>query len=334
MLRDVWLKEFNKKITPSLLNYLKKDNGYTESSSQWDNAVSTHDFVKHYLYPVEAGGKRVRPMIIQLIAGAIGGKKAFDNCYKGALAVELGHTASLVHDDLPSMDNDSLRRGRPTLHTIIDPGLTLLVGDSMIADCYGLTIEACIESYGETPKGHWLSSSLSRVISQSMGSTGVCFGQWIDLSDSVNDWDTLKTLHELKTGALIALCLQMGFYFGVADKYSDTFIQEAKEDAEKLKKAGLKLGLAFQIIDDVLDETKSSEELGKTAGKDSNLEKTTAVSVLGIEKSEALAQKLVDEASDTWKEIYKKHSPKLSGFSATCNKSLLKTFEYLIKRGN
>ena len=222
------------------------------------------------------------------------------------------------------MDNDNLRRGKPTLHTLIDPGLALLIGDSMIADCYGLTAEACIEAYGETPKGHWISSSLVRIISESMGSTGVCFGQWIDLSDTVSDWQSLKSLHELKTGALIALCMQVGYYFGVADKYSPDMIQEAKKDADKLKKAGLKLGLAFQIIDDVLDETQSSEELGKTAGKDANSQKTTAVSILGVAEAKILADKLVSEASAEWSEVYKSNKPMMSVFSMGCNKKLVR----------
>jgi geranylgeranyl pyrophosphate synthase len=271
-------------------------------------------------------------MIVQLVAGALGGQKAFKNSYKSALSMEVGHTASLIHDDLPSMDNDSLRRGKPTLHTIIDPGLALLIGDSMIADCYGLTAEACIDAYGETPKGHWISSSLVRIISESMGSTGVCFGQWIDLSDSVDDWESLKSLHELKTGALLALCMQVGYYFGIADNFSTKMISQAKEDASVLKKAGLKLGLAFQIIDDVLDETQSSETLGKTAGKDSIESKTTSVSVLGIEKSIALANKLVSEASEEWSGIYSKNKPIFSVFSKGCNKSLLETFKYLVER--
>ena len=109
-------------------------------------------------------------------------------------------------------------------------------------------------------------------------------------------------------------------------------ISQAKEDSKVLKKAGLKLGLAFQIIDDVLDETQSSETLGKTAGKDSSSSKTTSTSVLGIEKSIELANKLVIEATEDWNLIYSKNKPLISVFSIGCNKSLQEAFKYLVKR--
>lgn len=226
--------------------------------------------IKH---PFLAGGKRLRPLLTLLVAAALSGKKAVETARLTACAVEFVHTYSLVHDDLPCLDNDDFRRGQPTTHKIYGQAKGLLVGDALLTHAFYLV------SNTQWPQGHHHTAECISVLSSASGPLGMVLGQWLDVSfpnqqQNQIQWPQLESLHMHKTGALLGACFELGSI--CAGNTSDPARQQAKS-------TGQALGLAFQIMDDILDATKSSSELGKTANKDVDQNKFTAVRLLGLD---------------------------------------------------
>ncbi len=224
-------------------------------------------------YSLQAGGKRLRPVLLAGAAELFGVRD--DTALPAAVAIECLHTYSLIHDDLPCMDNDDLRRGRPTAHRQFDEATALLAGDALLTHAFGLLAEA----YAGQPA---LAHALIRELADAAGSRRLIGGQMEDLlaekkADATAD--ELEFIHLNKTAAMIEAALVMGGLIGRANE----------DDLNSLRLAGRHLGLAFQIIDDVLDATADTATLGKTAGKDAKADKTTFVKLHGLEKSRGLA---------------------------------------------
>ncbi|HLP09582.1 MAG TPA: farnesyl diphosphate synthase [Opitutaceae bacterium] len=215
-------------------------------------------------YSLEAGGKRIRPILV-LAAAELFGKRA--DAGAAAAAVECVHTYSLIHDDLPALDNDDLRRGRPTCHRAFDEPTAILAGDALLTHAFALLAT----HYAERPT---LAAALVRELGHAAGSTELIGGQMEDIEAEKTPAtrDQVEFIHNGKTAAMIAVSLAFGGLIGGADT--------AQLDA--LRRLGREVGLAFQVIDDVLDATATSAELGKTAGKDAKAEKATMVRVLGL----------------------------------------------------
>ena len=231
-------------------------------------------------YGVLDGGKRLRPLLVLAAARATGGSRSC--ALRAACAVELIHAYSLVHDDLPCMDDDVLRRGKPTVHVRYGVAQAMLAGDAMQA----LAFEVLTPEDGSIPPA--LQAKLCGLLARAAGSAGMAGGQAIDLA-SVGlplDEAELIGMHRRKTGALLAASVAMGAACGTTD---------ARADAA-LARYGGAIGLAFQVVDDILDETQASDTLGKTAGKDRIAGKPTFTSVLGLATARERAADLRAEA--------------------------------------
>jgi farnesyl diphosphate synthase len=227
-------------------------------------------------YTVLGGGKRVRALLV-VAAGALFGADR-QSLARAAAAVEMIHAYSLVHDDMPCMDDDALRRGKPTVHVAYDEATALLVGDALQAQAFAVLAEDAA-----LPPARLV--AMLRVLAVASGSAGMCGGQAIDL-DSVGVSLTLAQLehmHQLKTGALLSASVMLGALAGR---------DVSGAEREALAAYSNAIGLAFQVVDDVLDATADSATLGKTAGKDAAANKPTYVSILGLEGSTLLAEKL------------------------------------------
>jgi len=232
-------------------------------------------------YSMQAGGKRLRPVMVLAASELLGGEGAADPL-PAAVAVECVHTYSLVHDDLPCMDDDSLRRGRPTAHKAFDEATALLAGDALLT----LAFEILPRSYSGDPA---LAVSLVAELAGAAGSRRLIGGQMEDLLAERGARATpegLQFIHENKTAAMIAAALAMG---GLCSRAPGPSV-------EALRAAGRELGLAFQIIDDILDATSDTATLGKTAGKDARAGKATYVSVHGIDAARRIARERSDSA--------------------------------------
>ena len=230
-------------------------------------------------YSLQAGGKRVRP-VLALSAAALFRPTLLP--MPAAIALECLHTYSLVHDDLPCMDNDDLRRGRPTAHRQFDEATALLAGDALLTHAFVLLAT----HYSAAPQ---LATALVRELAEAASGARLVGGQMQDLLSEKNTNATaaeLDYIHLNKTAAMLEASLVMGGLVGEADSTS----------LANLRTAGRHLGLAFQIIDDVLDATADSATLGKTAGKDAKAGKTTYVSLHGIDVAQRLAQEQTEAA--------------------------------------
>jgi farnesyl diphosphate synthase len=231
-------------------------------------------------YTTLGGGKRVRPLLVHA-AGALFGADA-DALARAACAVEMIHVYSLVHDDMPCMDDDALRRGKPTVHVAYDEATALLVGDALQAQAFDTLAGAATVPPARLVR-------MLRLLAEAAGSSGMCGGQAIDL-DSVGlslGLAQLERMHQLKTGAMLRVSVLLGALAGR---------DLAPAELEALGAYARAIGLAFQVVDDVLDATADSATLGKTAGKDAAANKPTYVSILGLEESRALAEQLRQQA--------------------------------------
>ena len=231
-------------------------------------------------YAVLDGGKRLRPLLVLAACEAVDGNA--EAALRAACAVELIHAYSLVHDDMPCMDNDILRRGKPTVHVKFGEAGALLAGDALQA----LAFELLAPEGDAVPAS--IQANLCRLLARAAGHEGMAGGQAIDLA-SVGlalDEDALRRMHRMKTGALLQGSVVMGAVCGAPTP--------AVLDA--LRGYGAALGLAFQVVDDILDVTQDSATLGKTAGKDAAHDKPTYVSLLGLEPSRAYAEALLVQA--------------------------------------
>ncbi|MFG6461919.1 polyprenyl synthetase family protein [Roseateles sp. DXS20W] len=230
-------------------------------------------------YAVLGGGKRLRPLLVLASCAAVNGD-AFA-AMRAACAVELIHAYSLVHDDMPCMDNDVMRRGKPTTHVAFGEAQAMLAGDAMQA----LAFDVLTPDEGIAPA---LQARLCALLARSSGHDGMAGGQAIDLASIGKQLDecTLRDMHRRKTGVLLQASVMMGAACGPASAAA----------TKALSDYGAALGLAFQVVDDILDVTQDSSVLGKTAGKDQDANKPTYVSVLGLDPARALAQQLRAEA--------------------------------------
>ena len=231
-------------------------------------------------YAVLDGGKRLRPLLVMAACEAVGGNA--EAALRAACAVELIHAYSLVHDDMPCMDNDVLRRGKPTVHVKFGQAQALLAGDALQALAFEFL----------TPEDAGIDAAtqarLCRMLAQAAGFQGMAGGQAIDLASVGMPLNSqqLHEMHRLKTGALLEASVMMGAACGIASPAA----------WQALRDYGAAVGLAFQVVDDILDVTADSATLGKTAGKDAAQDKPTFVSLMGLEASKDYAQQLLGRA--------------------------------------
>jgi len=237
--------------------------------------VTIHRAMRHSLM---AGGKRLRPILTLAAAEAIGsgGAKDLENILPAACAVELIHTYSLVHDDLPCMDDDDLRRGIPTCHKVYGEGIAVLAGDALLTRAFGLLASV-------KPAKRYPLSQLLAETAQAAGSLQLIAGQVADIEAEGKkpSLPEVRFIHERKTAAMIVLSLRLGAMIANA----------TPTQLKALTDFGMSLGLAFQILDDILDVTSTSEQLGKSAGKDLKASKGTYPAVIGLEASRKEAMK-------------------------------------------
>ena len=236
-------------------------------------------------YGVLDGGKRLRPLLVLAAAQATGGSPTA--ALRAGVAVELIHAYSLVHDDMPCMDNDVLRRGKPTVHVQFGEARAMLAGDAMHTLAFELLTAgpALDESFDLAPA---LQARLCSLLARASGHAGMAGGQAIDLASiGLQLSETqLRDMHRRKTGALLLASVQMGAACGQADATA----------WQALSDFGVALGVAFQVVDDILDVTQESHTLGKTAGKDQDANKPTYVTVLGLDAARRHALELCDQA--------------------------------------
>lgn len=244
-------------------------------------AVDLHRLIEAGQYSVSKGGKRIRPILAYSAARAINPQFIDTSIASPACAIELIHTYSLIHDDLPAMDDDDLRRGKPSLHKAYDEATAILVGDGLqarafelLADAPGLSAEQRV--------------AMVKVLANAAGPAGMVGGQYIDIQATDSDMalEQLQAMHSLKTGALIRASLALG---GIAAGASE-------QQLAALDKYGSHIGVAFQVVDDILDVEGNTETLGKTRGKDDEANKPTYVKLLGLEGAKAEAQALLQAA--------------------------------------
>ena len=257
--------------------------------SDWVGVDAPSDLGQAMRYAVQGGGKRLRPLLVLAAREAVAGEgdadfsAALDEAaLRAACAVELIHAYSLVHDDMPCMDNDVLRRGKPTVHVQYGQAGALLAGDALQA----LAFELLTPERSDIPAT--VQARLCRLLARAAGAAGMAGGQAIDLASVGQRLDEaqLRHMHQLKTGALLQASVMMGAACGAP----------AAAALAGLARYGGALGLAFQVVDDILDVTQDSATLGKTAGKDAFHSKPTYVSLLGIEAARQCAQNLHSDA--------------------------------------
>uniref|UniRef100_A0A2P2IVT2 Uncharacterized protein MANES_12G098600 n=1 Tax=Rhizophora mucronata TaxID=61149 RepID=A0A2P2IVT2_RHIMU len=305
------LKEEQNRPKPTfdLKDYmLQKGNSVNQAL---DVAVSIREPAKIHesmRYSLLAGGKRVRPVLCLAACELVGGIESM--AMPAACAVEMIHTMSLMHDDLPCMDNDELRRGKPTNHIVFGEDVAVLAGDSLLAFAFehiavatlNVSPSRIVRAVGE----------LAKVI----GAEGLVAGQLVDInSEGIQEvtLEHLEFIHVHKTAKLLEGSVVLGAILGGG----------TDEEVERLRKYAISIGLLFQVVDDILDVTKSSQELGKTAGKDLLADKATYPKLMGIEKSRELAEKLNKEAQE-----------QLSGFDPEKAAPLIALANYIAYRQN
>lgn len=224
-------------------------------------------------YSFLGGGKRIRPLLILALVAGRSGELSLGSL-EVAAAVEMLHTYSLIHDDLPAMDNDQYRRGQLTNHCQYDEATAILAGDALLTDCFTLCAQAHLSAQQKV--------DLIQALAQAAGSFGMVEGQMLDMLGEHQQLslEEVQHIHELKTGALFVFCAQAAVLLtNENEAQKEQALQEAKN-------FGQHLGLAFQIRDDILDVTKTTAQLGKTAGKDVVSEKSTYTSLLGLEQAQ------------------------------------------------
>jgi geranylgeranyl diphosphate synthase type II len=265
------------------------------------------DLHKSMRYSVFAGGKRVRPILVMAACEAAGGNA--EDALPTACAMEMIHTYSLIHDDLPAMDNDDFRRGKPTNHKVFGESVAILAGDALLTEAFILLSSPEFGSFLDTAKRLQVISEISRC----SGSRGMIGGQVVDMESEGKpsvDFATVEYIHTHKTGALIKASVRSGALLGGAEG----------EIEDALVRYGEAIGLAFQIADDILDIEGTTEQIGKDAGSDLERGKATYPAVIGIAESKRRADELVDVALDA-----------LSVFDAKAD-PLREIAKYIVKR--
>ena len=257
-----------REIEDSLQNYLPKQKGYQKI------------IMEAMEYSLLAGGKRLRPMLMKETYTLFGGHSKVIEPFMAA--IEMVHTYSLVHDDLPAMDNDEYRRGRKTTHVVYGEDMAILAGDALL----NYAFETAVKAFVLEPEDSLTIGSAIRVLGEKAGIYGMLGGQVIDVKETGHavSKDVLDTIYELKTGALIEAAMMIGAILGGA----------SKEEVKTVERIASLVGLAFQVQDDILDVISTQEELGKPIHSDEKNEKTTYVTLLGIDD----AKKVVEEKSE------------------------------------
>jgi geranylgeranyl diphosphate synthase type II len=229
-------------------------------------------------YSVEAGGKRLRPVLCLAACEAVGGTD--DDALYAACALEFIHTYSLIHDDLPAMDDDDLRRGKPTCHQVFGEATAILAGDALLTAAF--SVLATDPSVQKKPER---ALEVIAAISKASGVFGMVQGQLHDMALEGKDvsWDEAQHMHALKTGALIEASVITGALLGGG----------TSEEVVALRSFGQHIGLAFQVVDDILNVEGETEVLGKPVGSDEELKKASAPAILGLDAAKAYAQELI-----------------------------------------
>lgn len=282
---NLWSREHLAQVERALESWVTAD------APQGLDHGAPAELVEAMRYAVLDGGKRLRPLLVMAAFEAASGGAAetsaaphagFQAALRAACAVELIHAYSLVHDDMPCMDNDVLRRGKPTVHVRYGEASALLAGDALQA----LAFELLTPLDGSVAPA--TQARLCASLARAAGSAGMAGGQAIDLASVGHQLNErqLREMHQLKTGALLQGSVIMGAQCGAPDERALHGLQDY----------GAAIGLAFQVVDDILDVTADSATLGKTAGKDAENAKPTYVSLLGLERSQAYAQQLLAQA--------------------------------------
>jgi geranylgeranyl diphosphate synthase, type II len=265
-----------------LKTYLGKQQQLVEAALDSAIALTYPETIYESMrYSLMAGGKRLRPILCLATCELIGGST--EMAMPTACALEMIHTMSLIHDDLPSMDNDDFRRGKPTNHKVYGEDIAILAGDALLTYAFEIIADKTVNVPAER---------ILRVIThlgKAVGAAGLVGGQVVDLESEGNPDVTVETLtyiHRHKTGALLETCVVCGAILAGA----------TEAEIQRLSKYAQNIGLAFQIIDDILDITATQEELGKTAGKDIDAQKATYPKFWGIEESQRQAAQLIADA--------------------------------------
>lgn len=235
-------------------------------------------------YSLKAGGKRLRPVLLLEACELFGGTE--QDAMAFACAMEMIHTYSLIHDDLPAMDDDDFRRGKPTNHVVYGEGMAILAGDGLLNRAYEVMIHSALNSV-EFRDRYLMAMG---TIAEAAGVSGMIAGQVVDLESEHKavPLETVDFIHAHKTGAMITASLVAGAIIGGANG----------EELEKIRHYGRNIGMAFQIIDDILDITGDQEKLGKDIGSDVEKQKSTYPSILGLEESRKIAQELLRESKE------------------------------------
>ena len=264
-----YLSQGREFIDAAIYDYLPEETSYPESIH------------KSMLYSVLAGGKRLRPVLVIAAVEAVGGNR--EDILPFAVAVEYIHTYTLIHDDLPALDNDDLRRGKPTNHKVFGEAIAILAGDALLTQAFYLMTHSGL--MGAIPPEKLLQAAHD--MAGAIGTSGMIGGQVVDIESEGKpiDEETLEYIHVHKTGCLIKACIRAGAILSQAEV--DQF--------EALSNYGEQIGLAFQIVDDILDITADQSLLGKDIGSDAEKEKATYPALYGLDESKKKAEKLVEE---------------------------------------
>ncbi|MFT5287338.1 MAG: geranylgeranyl pyrophosphate synthase [Planctomycetota bacterium] len=282
----------NKGVGLELADWLEESRQWTEAAlvrfvePEGTLPARLHEAMR---YALLGGGKRLRPALVRLVNQHFGGTD--EAAALPAVALEMVHTYSLVHDDLPCMDDDELRRGRPTCHVVFGEAMGVLAGDALLTKAF----ELCSQADAARAQAY------VHVLAVAAGSTGMVGGQVLDLESEGSDRDVVMSIHAMKTAALFSAAAEMGAIAGGAGA-------DGRRDAAKL---GLLLGLAFQATDDLLDVTGDAATLGKTPGKDAELERLTLVKALGFEEASREAARLTDMARKAALELTGEHGDRV-----------------------
>ncbi len=278
---EVWLAEVRSWSELQLERWAPGGEG-SAHEAQSDREPWPRELVEACRYSLLAGGKRLRPALVRLFCESFGGSP--EQASRPAAAVEMIHTYSLVHDDLPCMDDDDLRRGRPTCHKVYGEAMAVLVGDALLTEALAVVAGARADA-----------GKMTRLLASASGGGGMVGGQVLDMtiagsSASVED---VRAVHRAKTAALIGVACELG-----------AVAAGASPGRQRLSRAyGVALGLGFQVVDDVLDVTADAATLGKTPGKDEELDRATSVAVMGLDGARAEAEARAREAREAASEL-------------------------------
>ena len=266
------LKKRTEEINKVIESYLPAEEGFAKTMAQAMN------------YSILAGGKRLRPMLILETLRLFGGEEKL--AYPFMAAMEMIHTYSLVHDDLPAMDNDEYRRGRKTTHIVYGEAMGILAGDALL----NYAFETAVKAFEIAPEKSLLIGKALKILAEKAGIYGMIGGQVVDVASCGVGLDEgmLNFIYELKTGALIESSMMIGALLAGAED----------AELEKVQKIASDVGIAFQIQDDILDVTSTTEELGKPVHSDEKNEKTTYVTLKGLEKATRDVEVISQEALD------------------------------------